>query len=243
MTRLIPSLAITAASAALIASLTACGAPQSTAYAPVAYDDDLYESALCIDDRSGLRVPDNYCPTGDGITNGAFRWVYAPYSALDDADDIDVVYVGYPVDRVRYVTTHNPRVRTYNIDRGRAPEYVRAGQPAVASARIPRAPSALQRKTVVRGGLGTPGARSTNVPTPPPNRAGAAPGPTNRALPGSGSSAAASAGTSGPRGSTAVPKPAAANTAPVAKPAAIPAPPASRPSPPAVRSAPVKTGK
>lgn len=231
-----------AVSAAVLATLAGCSGTPQPAYAPVAYDDDLYESALCVDTSSGLRVPDSYCPHGDGIANGPFSWVYSSYRSSDS--DIEVVYVGYPVNRARYVTSHNPRVRTYNVDRGRAPERPAAGQPLATSVRIAPAPAAVQRRaSVQRGGLGTPGAAGTGAPTPVPNRAGAAPGPTNRALPGSGSSAAASAGTSGPRGSTAVPKPAAANTAPVAKPAAIPAPPASRPSPPAVRSAPVKSGK
>lgn len=140
-----PTLTATLAAVTLAAVLTACGAS--------AGDDGRYASVVCAD-RQDVRVPDNYCPIGDDDhdTGRQYGWMYAPYSSNDD--DLDVAYVGYPVDRGRY-SRYRPRdVPTYNLDRGRFPEHPPAGVRAE-SVRVPVAPSALQRRAAKTSGAGT----------------------------------------------------------------------------------------
>lgn len=150
-------------------------------------DDRYYAAAVCVD-QNGVRVPDDYCPIGDGIDNQGFAWTYHPYDV--HTHDVDVVYVGYPVDR-SWTRTRPVRVTTINIDRGRYPERPLAGTPAGATtARVitvaeDRREKASGSSTVTRGGLGTPGARNAEAPAPARNLDSPAPGrkPTATATP------------------------------------------------------------
>lgn len=166
-----------------LVALAGCSSP---APAPVAYDPSAYATAVCVDRASWYRVPDNYCPIGDGeLPDHPFMWVYDEYSELDL--DIDVVYVGYPVERTRYVTVRPPRVSTINIDRGRFPEKAAPGTAPSTSVKLPTVP--VERRapsTVQRGGLGVPSARATNAPRPNRDTSSPAPGravPAPRATP------------------------------------------------------------
>ena len=138
-------------------------------------DDHDYAAAVCVD-PNGFRMPDTYCPIGDGITNQGYGWVYREYR--DDTPDVDVVYVGYPVDTHVWVHDRPRRVPTLNIDRGRFPERpVTVSTAGATSARV--VTIAEERKpasAVVRGGLGvSKGGR--NAEAPQPNRTLDSPAP------------------------------------------------------------------
>jgi hypothetical protein len=148
----------------LLAALVGCGSDRP--------DEHYYAAAVCVD-QDGVRVPDNYCPIGDGIDNQGFAWNYRPYRDTDH--DIDVVYVGYPVDRTVWVHDRPRRVPTINIDRGRyleRPATVAAA--GTTSARVvtiadERKVAASGSSTTTRGGLGV--SRSArNAEAPQPNR-------------------------------------------------------------------------
>jgi len=156
------------------AVLAGCGTP---APAPVAYDPAAYAATVCVDRANWVRVPDNYCPLDDAVyPDHPFMWVYDEYREADL--DVDVVYVGYPVERTRYVDVRPQRVATVNLDRGRFPEKATAGA-AGTTVRMPSMP--MDRRTpstspVRRGGLGVPSARASNVPAPSRNLDSPAPG-------------------------------------------------------------------
>lgn len=168
-----------AAAAALAAvALSACGKPQFASY-----DDAAYAGALCTD-RGYTRVPDNYCPIGDGpVADAAFPyfWTYRPYRGTDSY--VDVVYVGYPVDRTTWVTTRPPRVSALHIDRGSYPDAPPAGTAVTGNGAVRVVTEPVRTLSgVMRGGLGVPrdnkvtgtqntvpakAAAVTKAPTPP----------------------------------------------------------------------------
>jgi hypothetical protein len=153
--------------AAAVAALGGCSTPQFNSY-----DEAAWAGAMCVD-RGWTRVPDNYCPIGDEpAPNHPFFWAYRPYNA--STPDVDIVYVGYPVDRHVWVNTRPARVSTLHIDRGSYPERPAAGSAPATSVRVPTAPVRQKTSTITRGGLGTPGARATNAPAPKPGAASAA---------------------------------------------------------------------
>jgi hypothetical protein len=162
--------ALIAAPLALMA-LTACGS--DSGYANTAYDDDLYASAVCVDAR-GIRVPDDFCPIGDGGSNQGFLWNYRPYHSSDN--DVDVVLVGYPVDRTVYVPTRPSRVSTLHIDRGRAPYSLPVGSAPASSVRVPTLAAEQRKSSIQRGGFGAPNARASGSPVPARGLDSAAPG-------------------------------------------------------------------
>lgn len=150
---------VAVATVTVAALSTGCGA------SPPTYDNNLFASTICVD-NAWMRVPDNYCPIGDQVfPDHPYHWVYDEYTANEA--DLDIVYVGYPVERTRYITTRPSRVPTLNIDRGRFPERPQSGVNA-STVRIPTI--AVERKqgssSVQRGGLGVPNARATAAPTP-----------------------------------------------------------------------------
>jgi hypothetical protein len=154
-----------------ITALTACG--NGSSYTNTAYDDDLYASAVCVDGR-GIRVPDDYCPIGDGGSNQGFLWNYRPYHSYDS--DVDVVLVGYPVDRTVYVPTRPARVSTLHIDRGRAPYSLPVGSAPASSVRVPTLAAEQRSSTITRGGFGAPNARASGSPVAARSLDSAAPG-------------------------------------------------------------------
>jgi hypothetical protein len=165
--------------------LSACGGPPQPT---VVYDDDLFSATPCVDRGSWVRVPDSYCPIGDGISNGSYTWAYGPPYRYD-APDVTMVYVGYPVDRTTYVLVRPPRVSTTHLDRGRFPERPAPGQPQTSAATVAVSSGAVQRRADVsrgtsptrnpdvrRGGLGAPQDRASSAPVPVTSRSAAAPG-------------------------------------------------------------------
>ena len=154
MTTRIP-LAATLASAVL-ALIAGCGSDSP--------DGHLYAAAVCVD-SDGIRVPDSYCPIGDGIDNAGNSWAYHEYRDTDP--DVDVVFVGYPVDRHIYVHDRPRRVPTLNIDRGRFPERpATMAATGASSARVVTIAQERKTSTIARGGLGTPAARNAEAPRP-----------------------------------------------------------------------------
>lgn len=152
-----------AIASAAIAALSACGTPPT--YASV--EDAVYAGALCTD-RAGIRVPDDYCPIGDGDVDGyPYEWRYQTYR--HDQPDIDVVYVGYQV--APSWTKQRPNVRTLNIDRGSFPLEPPKGSRAISA----KAETAPKRAQSARGGLGSTAGRSaaaaSAAPGPPPKGA------------------------------------------------------------------------
>lgn len=169
--------------AAAVAVLGGCATPQFNSY-----DEAAWAGAMCVD-NGWTRVPDNYCPIGDEPAPGhPFFWAYRPYQS--SAPDIDIVYVGYPVDRHIWVNTRPARVSTLHIDRGSFPERPAAGAAPATSVRVPSAPVRQQKaSTITRGGLGTPGASAgspkpnRDLTSPAPGRAAPAPAAAPKALP------------------------------------------------------------
>jgi hypothetical protein len=158
------------------AALGACSSPGAVPD----YDDDLYVAAVCTDGQ-GYRVPDTYCPIGDGIVNAGYGWSYLPYTA--DTTTVVVPLVGYPVDQRRYTRTLPARVPSLNIDRGSFPERAATGQTAAAATvgtaaarRATNGTSAARpaTSTVSRGGLGV-GATSYSAATAAPRATPAEP--------------------------------------------------------------------
>lgn len=138
--------------------LTACGNSYHRVPAPIAYDNDAYASALCVD-QQGIRVPDNYCPIDDGVIgNGGYGWRYHSYYASDPYQD--VVYVGYPVGTT-YVTTRPARVSTLHIDRGRFPASPPVGVRS-STVRVSSLPVVQRNPSITRGGFGV----ATGTPLP-----------------------------------------------------------------------------
>lgn len=152
---------------AAMAALSACG--NSPTYASV--EDAVYAGALCTD-RGGIRVPDDYCPIGDGDVDGyPYQWRYQSYRASQP--DIDVVYVGYPV-APSWSTQRPINVTTLNIDRGSFPADPPKNSRAT-SAKVETAPKRAARNSSSRGGLGSTAGRSaaSAAATPVPASKGA----------------------------------------------------------------------
>jgi hypothetical protein len=152
---------------AAIAALSACGTQPT--YATV--EDAVYAGALCTD-RSGIRVPDDYCPIGDGDVDGyPYQWRYQSYRSTDH--DLDIVYVGYPVTNT-WSTQRPTNVSTLRIDRGSFPADPPKGSRAT-FARVETAPARTKQQTTTtssdRGGLGSTTGRNAAT------AAGATPGP------------------------------------------------------------------
>lgn len=184
------------------AALAACASPQPQR---VAFDDDQYAATWCID-NDGYRVPDNYCPIGDGIVAGhPYAWNYTPY--YYDSPDVDIVYVGYQVPRERINRQRPAYIATTHIDRGRFPEKPLAGTPRTSGAKVTVADSAKMKVVqtgtrVQRGGLGAGKSTATNAPKP--NRSLSSPAPgrgTATVVAASGSSSAPKPVASAPSGS------------------------------------------
>jgi hypothetical protein len=176
-TRGSPLLALLAVATAF--ALSACGNSNHYQPRPASYDDNMYASALCVD-QHGIRVPDAYCPIGDGAMNAGYGWRYHSYLASDPYTD--VVYVGYPVGTT-YVTTRPARVSTIHIDRGRFPDRAPAGVKA-SDVRVPSLSTVQRNPAIQRGGFGAPGAKAAGTPlpsrslnSPAPGRTFAAPAP------------------------------------------------------------------
>jgi hypothetical protein len=158
----------------VLAALISCGNDQP--------DDHYYAAAVCVDQNTGIRVPDNYCPIGDGLDNQGYGWNYRQYRDTDR--DIDVVYVGYPVDRTVYVHDRPRRVPTINIDRGRYPE--RPATVAAAGATTAKVVTVAEERrsaTVTRSGLGTKTGRAAEAPAPNRSLDSKAPGRAGEATP------------------------------------------------------------
>jgi hypothetical protein len=139
------------AAAALLAvvavlSVSACATP----------DYDRY-SGICVDNNTGVRMPDDYCPIGDGPlpVGYHFGWAYGGYHSYDD--HFDAPYVGQVVDRRVFVTQRPAKVSTLYIVRG-VPARPAAGQPLTSTARVVT-PEAAAKKAptpgITRGGLGS----------------------------------------------------------------------------------------
>jgi len=160
-----PILIPAALAGGLALTLTGCGNDPP--------DGHYYAAAVCVD-QDGVRVPDSYCPIGDGIENAGNSWAYHEYHDTDP--DLDVVFVGYPVDRHVYVHDRPRRVPTLNIDRGRFPERpATVAAAGTSSARVVTvAQERRQSSTVTRGGLG---ASSRNAEAPRPVRTLDSPAP------------------------------------------------------------------
>lgn len=170
--------------------------------APDPYDPSLVAVARCVGeevpddledltDRDIVVVPDSYCPIGDGEVPGhPYWWVYSDalpvgteFDVPGEGDTIVLVTSGSGWTRVRPA-----RVSTVNLARGvfREPGRYSVTPKGQVTRITPVAPTRAAAPTgspVTRGGLGVPGARATNAPTPVPNRASAAPGPTRAPAP------------------------------------------------------------
>jgi hypothetical protein len=153
---------------ALFIVLISCGTSTFNSY-----DDAAYAGAICTD-GTNIRVPDDYCPIGDGDAPAGYRyhWAYQPYR--NTARNIDVVYVGYPVDTHVWVHQVPANVSTLHVDRGSFPVAPAAGQPRTAHVIVATEP--VRQSSVTRGGLGSTSAAATPVgkagppprPIPPP---------------------------------------------------------------------------
>lgn len=172
-------------SAVLVAGLTACASatpPQADDENSQAYDQSLYAAATCVD-SAWTRVPDDHCPIGDEPVPGhPYFWVYREYRA--DEVDLDVVFVGYPVDQRTFRNIRPKKVSTLHIDRGRFPEKSAPDSATASSTRVPSTPTLnAGSATVQRGGLGVPTAprEPSLAPTPTTSSRSAAPAPAARA--------------------------------------------------------------
>lgn len=147
-----------AAATVAAAALSACGGPT---FATV--EDAAYAGALCTD-RGGIRVPDDYCPIGDGDVGGyPYQWRYQTYRS--NQPDLDIVYVGYPV-ATTWTVQRPINVTTLHIDRGSFPADPPAGSRAT-SARVATAPQrAAQSTSSARGGLGSTAGRDAAAAAP-----------------------------------------------------------------------------
>lgn len=155
---------------AAVLVVAACGAPAHRV-AVDDYDAGLYSAAVCVDQR-GYRVPDDFCPIGDGIMNQGYGWDYYPYR--DSVDVVVLPYVGYPVTGPGWTSTRPARVSTINIQRGVMPSSPPVGTNAM-QAQVPTqaairkdAKAPVQRSsTITRGGLGVrPVKEETKVAAP-----------------------------------------------------------------------------
>lgn len=166
--------------AGLVAALaTGCGDPGGQPEFE-SYDEAAFAGALCVD-TDYVRVPDNYCPIGDRPVEGhPYFWAYQEYSGTEL--DIDVVYLGYPVDRTRWTNVRPPRVATTNIDRGSFPERPAPGAAPATAVRVESAPVRRRNSEIQRGGLGVSNARAAR-PTGTPVAASAGSAPAPRAVP------------------------------------------------------------
>jgi hypothetical protein len=120
-------------------------------------DDAAYAGAICTD-GGWTRVPDQYCPIGDEPVGGQqYWWRYRPYRDTDR--DIDVVYVGYQVDRTVWIDRRPARVSTLHIDRGSFPTDPPASAGPVSRAKVLTAAEKRRQddaaRGVSRGGLGS----------------------------------------------------------------------------------------
>lgn len=139
-------------------------------------------AAICVD-NTGLRVPDNYCPIGDGTagipSNYHYGWDYYPYSSTSTA--VVVPYVGYRVPNT-WTRTRPVNVTTININRGSFPTAPTAGMAPGAAASVPLSNGKVagSSSNIQRGGLGvgatTVRSNTTSIYTAPP------PGPVKRAV-------------------------------------------------------------
>jgi len=148
-------------------------------------DPHYYAAAECVSDVTSIVAPNDYCPIGDGVSNQGYSWAYREYRDTDH--DIEVVYVGYPVDRHIWVHERPRRVPTINIDRGRFSPAPPAAAAGASSARVVtiaeerKAATAVTASTgsstVTRGGLGVSrSARNAEAPAPARSLDSKAPG-------------------------------------------------------------------
>lgn len=145
--------------------ISACGGNQyhqvAVPVAQASYDDNLYESALCVNQQN-IRVDDSFCHHSPEVGYaGGYGWLHHDYYASDP--DVQVVYVGQPVDTRTYLVQRNPRVSTLHIDRGRFPNYPPPGVKA-ASVKVSSLPVATKTSTIQRGGFGAPGTKAVGTP-------------------------------------------------------------------------------
>ena len=111
--------------------LAGCGGSPAPAH-------ELHAVKLCRDNNWN-RVPDEYCPIGDGPAFGhPYAWAYHEYDPIVEPQLI-VPYVGYPVERRVYVETYPRRVTTLNLDAGRFPYDPRPGRAEPPPGHSPRA--------------------------------------------------------------------------------------------------------
>jgi hypothetical protein len=145
---------------------------------PVAPVVPMHTTAVCVD-LNNVRVPDDYCPIGDGLgLNDGYGWdYYPPYS--DGLSDVIVPYVGYPV-APGWSRTRPVNVTTINIQRGNTqspPAGVTATVGKVAAS--PKASSSVtdvgtagssgtRSSTITRGGLGVKPVPVAKAPAPAP---------------------------------------------------------------------------
>ncbi len=134
---------------------------------PVAPVVPMYTTAGCVDLHS-VRVPDDYCPIGDGLgLNGGYGWdYYPPYSP--GLSEVTVPYVGYPV-ATSWSRQRPVNVTTINIQRGitqTPPVGVTATVGKVATPVTKPTPAASS--TITRGGLGVKPVAVANAPAPAP---------------------------------------------------------------------------
>lgn len=145
-------------------------------------DDSSYAAAVC-SGPGDFRAEDFYCSQ----PHPGYSWAYIGYHAYDDG--IDIVYVGYPLDRRIYLANPPRGVPRSHIERGGFPSSAPVGGSSVAhvstlaqNTGAKGAPKPSGR-TIVRGGLGVPASRATGAPTPVRGLDSAAPGRTAPAKP------------------------------------------------------------
>lgn len=146
------------AGGALLAVLAGCS--HAVPVAPVV---PMYTTAVCVD-LNGVRVPDDYCPIGDGLgLNGGYGWDYYP-SYSSGLSEVSVPYVGYPVGGA-WTRTRPVNVTTINIQRG-----VDQAPPRGVTATIAKVPTPVTKptSTIQRGGLGVKAKPVTVAKAPAP---------------------------------------------------------------------------
>lgn len=168
---LLPLLAFVAVALAACGGHTYHQVAAAPAIASVAYNDNLRDDALCVDENY-VRVPYNRCSTvgADGFLGG-YGWVHHPYAA--STDYLDVAYDGYQVDRHYYSLNRPVNVRTYYIDRGRFPDYPPPGVRA-SSVHVPTIAYVNRTKS---NPAFAPNVVPANKPLPPAAKIGPAPNP------------------------------------------------------------------
>lgn len=142
-------------------------------------DNAMYSQAACIDSATYVRLDNSACSPNYGPPMGTHTWAYNSYRY--DDPNIPVYYVGQPVPRTTYVLTRPSRITINHISdpapvRPAGSKAVSVQQPTQSFLTDKRmAPARAASPNIVRGGLGVPGARATNVPVP--NRTLSSPAP------------------------------------------------------------------